>query len=54
MRDTYGKEANPMEDKRLRARCEALAKKYWRGAQIEEFDALSPEYAIRIEQKVNR
>ena len=54
LRDTYGKEANPMEDKRLRARCEALAKKYWRGAQIEEFDALSPEYAIRIEQKVNR
>ena len=54
LRDTYGKEANPMEDKRLRTRCEALAKKYWRGAQIEEFDALSPEYAIRIEQKVNR
>ena len=54
LRDTYGKEANPMEDKRLRARCEALAKKYWRGVQIEEFDALSPEYAIRIEQKVNR
>ena len=39
---------------RLRARCEKLAEKYWRGAQIEEFDALSPEYAIRIEQKVNR
>ena len=31
-----------------------MAEKYWRGAQIEEFDALSPEYAIRIEQKVNR
>ncbi len=54
LRDIYGKEANPMEDKRLRARCEKLAEKYWRGAQIEEFDALSPEYAIRIEQKVNR
>lgn len=54
LRNTYGKEANPMENKKLRTSCEALAKKYWKGAQIEEFDALSPEYAIRIEQKASR
>lgn len=54
LRDTYGKDANPLENKRLRDRCEKLAEKYWKGAQIDEFDALSPEYAIRIEQKVNR
>ena len=53
LRDTYGKDANPMENTHLKKRCEALAKKYWRGANIEEFDALSPEYAIRIEQKIN-
>lgn len=54
LRDTYGKEANPMENPRLKKRCEDVAKRYWRGAKIEEFDALSPEYAIRIEQKINK
>ena len=54
LRDTYGKEANPLENPHLRKRCEDVAKRYWRGAQIEEFDALSPEYAIRIEQKINK
>ena len=54
LRDTYGKDANPLENPHLRKRCEAIAKRYWRGAKIEEFDALSPEYAIRIEQKINK
>lgn len=54
LRDTYGKDANPMENTHLRKRCEAVAKRYWRGAKIKEFDALSPEYAIRIEQKINK
>lgn len=52
LRDTYGKDANPMENPHLRKRCEQVAKMYWRAAQIEEFDALSPEYSIRIEQKI--
>ena len=43
-----------LENPHLRKRCEAIAKRYWRGAKIEEFDALSPEYAIRIEQKINK
>lgn len=51
LRDTYGKDANPMENKQLRKRCEQVAKRYWKGAKIEEFDASSPEYIIRIEQK---
>ena len=54
IRDTYGKDANPIENPNLRKRCEEIAKRYWRGAKIEEFDALSPEYAIRIEQKLNK
>ena len=54
IRLSYGKEANPFEDSHLRKRCERIAKTYWRGAKIEEFDALSPEYAIRIEQKNNK
>lgn len=54
LRDTYGKDANPMENSHLRKKCELIAKRYWRGAKIEEFDALSPEYAIRIEQKIKQ
>ena len=51
LRDTYGKDANPLENPHLRKRCEQIAKRYWKAARIEEFDALSPEYAIRIEKK---
>lgn len=54
LRDTYGKDANPLENPHLRKQCQAVAKRYWRGAKIEEFDTLSPEYAIRIEQKLNK
>ena len=54
VRDTYGKDANPLEDAHLRRRCEQIAKKYWKGAKIEEFDALSPEYSIRIERKEDK
>ena len=51
IRDIYGKEANPMVDDRLKEDCLKIAKKYWRGAKIEQFDALSPEYSIKIEKK---
>lgn len=51
LRDIYGPDANPLEDPRLEAECQKLAKKYWNKAKIEEFDAVSPEYAIRIEKK---
>ena len=51
LRAIYGVHANPLENDMLREDCEALAKKYWRGVRIEEFDALAPEYVIRIEQK---
>lgn len=36
---------------KIKSPLRSFGEKYWRGAQIEEFDALSPEYAIRIEQK---
>ena len=45
IRDIYGK------DERLKEDCLKIAKKYWRGAKIEQFDALSPEYSIKIEKK---
>lgn len=54
LRDTYGRNANPMENPHLEKRCRAIVKRYWKGAKIEEFDALSPEYAIKIEQKINQ
>ena len=44
---TYGKEANPMGNPRLKKTCEDVAKQYWRGAKVEEFVVLSPEYAIK-------
>ena len=46
--DTYGKEANPMENKYLRIACEKLAVHYWKGAKIEVFEDSSPEYEITI------
>ena len=45
-----GKEANPFTNARLEKECKDIAKKYWKGAKIEEFDALSPEYSIKIER----
>lgn len=55
IRDTYGKDANPLGssdlEQRLNRECQKIADKYWKKAQITEFDAVSPEYAIRIEKK---
>ena len=51
IRDKYGKDTDPMTDERLKKACQKLAEKYWRGAQIADFDSASPEYAIRIEKK---
>ena len=51
IRDTYGKDVNPMTDERLNKACKKLADKYWRGSLISDFDSASPEYAIRIEKK---
>jgi hypothetical protein len=53
IRDIYGKDADPMADPRLDKDCQQLAKKYWLGSKIEEFDANSPEYAIHIEKRVS-
>ena len=35
---------------RLKKDCQKIAKDYWRKARIEEFDAASPEYGIKIER----
>ena len=51
IRDIYGKEANPMNDERLKQECKEIAKKYWKKARIQEFEELSPEYSIKIEKK---
>lgn len=47
----YGKEDSPLTNTRLQQECDELASNYWNGADIEEFDAVSPEYAIKIERK---
>lgn len=36
---------------RLRKECEELAINYWKGAAINEFDAVSPEYSVKVERK---
>lgn len=47
----YGKEEEPDFNDRLRKECEVLAINYWKGAAINEFDAVSPEYSVKIERK---
>lgn len=40
-----------MFNERLRKECDELAINYWKGADIGEFDAVSPEYSIKVERK---
>ena len=47
----YGKEDEPAFNNRLRKECDELAINYWKGVDIGEFDAVSPEYSIRVERK---
>ena len=50
LRDLYGAEADYEANSRLKKDCQKIAKDYWRKARIEEFDAASPEYGIKIER----
>ena len=50
----YGKEEEPNFNDRLRKECDELAVNYWKGADIAEFDAASPEYSIKIERKYRK
>ena len=50
IRDLYGAEADYTTNTGLNKACQDIAKNYWRGARIEEFDSASPEYGIRIER----
>ena len=50
----YGKEDEPNMNDRLRKQCDELAENYWKGADIAEFDAVSPEYSIKIERKLRK
>lgn len=47
----FGKEIDPSMNDRLLKKCEKLAKNYWKGANIADFDEASPEYLIKIERK---
>lgn len=50
----YGKEDEPDFNERLRKDCDELAINYWKGAAINEFDAVSPEYSVKVERKNKR
>ncbi len=50
IRDLYGAEADYETNPTLKKACQDIAKKYWKGARIEEFDSASPEYGIKIER----
>ena len=50
IRDFFGAEADYESNPELKKRCQKIAKDYWRAAKIEEFDAASPEYGIKIEK----
>lgn len=47
----YITDQDPRENKKLKDKCQKIAKNYWHGAEIEEFKEDSPEYAIRIEKR---
>lgn len=47
----FGKDTDPSMDDRFLKKCEKLVKNYWNGATVAEFDEVSPEYLIKIEQK---
>ena len=47
----YGKEQDPELHENLQEECKKIAKNYWRGTKIGEFERNSPEYAITIERK---
>ncbi len=49
--ELLGKDEDPAHNERLSAMCDDLAKNYWNGVDIEEFDNASPEYSIKIERK---
>lgn len=51
IKSLYGVDANPRENERLKKECDKTARKYWRKANIEEFNSLSPEYSIKLEVK---
>jgi len=50
IRDYFGAEADYEFNAELKKRCEKVARDYWMKAKIEEFDAASPEYGIKIER----
>ena len=50
IRDLYGAEADYETNPALKKACQKIAKKYWKGAKIEEFDSVSPEFGIKIER----
>lgn len=51
LRSRYGVDQDPRQNGRLKKDCEKIASKYWRKAQIDEFNELSPEYSIKLERK---
>lgn len=51
IRNYFGAEEDFEINDELRSRCQKIARDYWRGAQIKEFDAASPEYGIKIERR---
>lgn len=51
VRSEYGSDASPNDNPDLRRRCEKIAEKYWRKASTEDFEALSPEYAIAYKRE---
>lgn len=46
----YGKAAN-IADEHLLHKCQKLAEDYWNSISMQDFDKVSPEYAIQIERK---
>lgn len=48
LREKYGVSVNPRENDSLKQECKRIADQYWQNAKIDDFESVSPEYAIRI------
>lgn len=51
IRNFFGPDADVDSNPELKDRCDKIAENYWKAAKIKEFDAVSPEYGIKIEKK---
>lgn len=54
IRAAFESDEDPRENERLRKECKRIADRYWKQAQIDEFESDSPQYAIKVKKSNER